>query len=81
MTIERIIDKYNYMAKAYVQTAVSKAFYNEQAAEEDRALAEEYRQIAEWLTELKEIKDNEPRDRMHSLVEKMFRGMEEASDG
>lgn len=57
MTLNQAIKRHEEQAMIYTRNAISKKYYNEQASEEDARIAEEHRQEAEWLTELKELKE------------------------
>ena len=57
MTLNQAIKRPEEQAMIYTRNAISKKYYNEQASEEDARIAEEHRQEAEWLTELKELKE------------------------
>ena len=57
MTLNQAIKRHEEQAMIYTRNAISKKYYNEQASEEDERIAEEHRQEAEWLTELKELKE------------------------
>lgn len=57
MTLNQAIKRHEEQAMIYTRNAISKKYYNEQASEEDARIADEHRQEAEWLTELKELKE------------------------
>ena len=57
MTLNQAIKRHEEQAMIYTRNAISKKYYNEKASEEDARIAEEHRQEAEWLTELKELKE------------------------
>ena len=57
MTLDQAIKRHEEQAMIYTRNAISKKYYNEQASEEDARIAEEHRQEAKWLTELKELKE------------------------
>lgn len=57
ITIDQAITRFSDEAVAYLRSSVSKSFYNKEASEADKIKSMECKQIAEWLKELKELKE------------------------
>lgn len=72
MTLETGIYIYEKLAYNFSRSAASKEFYNKEAAEDDRKTAYEYRQVADWLKELKQFRESAiPKAKIEEVIEKL----------